>query len=390
MQTPYYVIHVDELNNNYLNLRSALDRYWKNNIIGYSYKTNSVPWIVSHFANLGAYAEVVSEDEYSLAKFIGVKNEKIIYNGSIKTQKSFVEALRNFSYVNIDSQRELEWLTELPLGEYNLGLRVNFDIERLCPNSSQCGTKGGRFGFCYENGELEKVIRFLQNRGVRIKGLHLHTSSKTRGVEIYKAIADTACIVADKYNLYLSFVDIGGGFFGGLPSKPQFDNYFQAVSEILRKKFNENNTTLIVEPGMAVIGSPVSYVTSVIDVKDTTYGRFVVTDGSRTNIDPLENKTSYFYEIVASNQKERLRRQVICGFTCMENDRLFEINNEYQLNVGDKIVYHKVGAYTMCLTPLFIKYFPDVYVEREGKYQKIRGAWSSVEYVQNSVWEQLK
>ena len=36
------------------------------------------------------------------------------------------------------------------------------------------------------------------------------------------------------------------------------------------------------------------------------------------------------------------------------------------LTVGDLITYHKVGAYTMCLTPLFIKYFTDVYVRDNG------------------------
>ena len=38
----------------------------------------------------------------------------------------------------------------------------------------------------------------------------------------------------------------------------------------------------------------------------------------------------------------------------------------------------------MCLTPLFIKYFPDVYVESNGNIKKIRSAWTPNEYVQRS------
>ena len=41
----------------------------------------------------------------------------------------------------------------------------------------------------------------------------------------------------------------------------------------------------------------------------------------------------------------------------------------------------------MCLTPLFIKYFPDVYVEHEGKLKKVRDAWSPKEYMQNCATE---
>ena len=55
-------------------------------------------------------------------------------------------------------------------------------------------------------------------------------------------------------------MDVGGGFFGGLPSKPQFEDYILSMASILAKYFDVNKTKLIVEPGMAVIGAPVSYV----------------------------------------------------------------------------------------------------------------------------------
>lgn len=94
----------------------------------------------------------------------------------------------------------------------------------------------------------------------------------------------------------MDYIDIGGGFFGGLVNKPQFDDYLSLIESILSDCFDSNKTTLIIEPGMAVVGAPISYVSTVIDVKDTEYNRFVITDGSRTSIDPLMTKSSYFYE----------------------------------------------------------------------------------------------
>lgn len=386
MKTPCYIIDKQELDSNFKKLRDALENYWPNYVIGYSYKTNALPWVISYFDTLGCYAEVVSEDEYALAKRIGVEKGNVIYNGPIKTKETFLEAICEGCIVNIDSQRELEWLSQSSAGVKEVGLRVNFDIEKFCPGQSQCAEEGGRFGFCFENGAFEKALRKVEQQGFTVVGLHLHTSSKSRSLDIYRAIAQMACVIADKYELRLKYVDVGGGFFGGLPTKPQFDEYFNLITGILRNKFKPEETALIIEPGIAVIGSPVSYVTTVIDVKDTVANRFVVTDGSRTSIDPLMNKDSYFHSYVHKEHTDNLPKQVICGYTCMEHDRLFVANNVPELQVGDQIVYKKVGAYTMCLTPLFIKYFPDVYVDDGKNLVKVRNAWSPDEYIQKSVF----
>lgn len=386
LKTPYYIIHKKDLDNNFQKLTSALDKYWNNYIIGYSYKTNALPWIIKHFNDLECYAETVSEDEYNLAKLVGVASNRIIYNGPIKTKETFIEALHRDCIVNIDSQREIDWLDEVEKDKRIVGIRINFDIEKMCPGQSQCPEEGGRFGFCYENGELKKVLDILREKNVRIAGMHLHTSSKSRGLDIYKAIAKVACIIQRKYGLALDYIDIGGGFFGGLPNKPQFDEYFAIMEQILLECFTKK-TKLIIEPGMALIGAPVSYVTTVIDVKDTEYDRFVVTDGTRTSIDPLMTKTSYFHSFKKQEETETHPKQIICGYTCMEHDRLFEEKNSQTLQVGDQIIYDKVGAYTMCLTPLFIKYFPDVYVEENGKLSLVRKAWKPEQYVMNSIIE---
>lgn len=385
IKTPYYIINKEELDFSFNKLVEALKKYWNNYIIGYSYKTNSLPWIVRYFDKRGCYSEVVSTDEYELGKKLDIKKNKYIYNGPVKDKESFMEAAQNGCYINIDSNRELEWATELT-GDYKLGLRVNFDIEKYCPNQSQCGNEGGRFGFCYENGELNRAIDFLTKNNVQVSGLHLHVSSKTRSLEIYEAIANMAVQIIKEFNLNLSYIDIGGGFFGGLENKPQFEDYIKLVSAILKKSVSPENTILIIEPGMCLIGSPISYVSSVIDVKDTTYNHFVITDGTRTSIDPLMTKSSYFYHINYNSLKDRkLDKQVICGYTCMEHDRFFEEYNNYELSIGDKIIYEKVGAYTMCLTPLFIKYFPDVYVLDNNQFIKVREKWTPIQYIQNSI-----
>jgi diaminopimelate decarboxylase len=78
--------------------------------------------------------------------------------------------------------------------------------------------------------------------------------------------------------------------------------------------------------------------------------------------------------------------QVVCGLTCLEYDRLFTLPaGKKMLNVGDLIVFHRVGAYTMALTPLFIHYFPIVYVHQpDGQVEIVREEWTAEEYIQKS------
>lgn len=385
--TPYYLIDKDALDADVAELKDALRSYWNNYVMGYSYKTNSFPWIIDYFNGKGFYAEVVSDDEYSLAQYMKVDNDKIIYNGPIKSKETMLEAIQNGCIVNLDAKREIEWLDELKNKKnYSVGIRVNFDIEKMCPGESACGNQGGRFGFCYENGELKSAIEEIQQKKIRVAGLHLHVSSKSRGINVYRAISHISCEIAQKYELDLDYIDIGGGFFGGLENRPKIRDYLKQIVPILAKQFSPEKTTLVIEPGMSMIGPNIEYVTSVIDVKDTTYGRFVVTDGSRTQIDPLMSKTSYFYKVEKVRQNDIiLETQIICGYTCMEHDRLFVLNNHSALQVGNIIRYQKVGAYTMCLTPLFIKYFPDVYVKKDGKVRLVRRRWTAEMYTQGMV-----
>ena len=368
-------------------LTSSLEKYWNNYIVGYSFKTNSLPWLVNYVKQKGFYAEVVSDDEYSLARLMNYEDDKVIYNGPIKSRETFLQAMNFGCIVNVDTKREIEWLKELPKGKnYKVGVRINFDIESACPTESACGDDGGRFGFCYENGEFKNAVDVIQAmENVSVCGIHLHCSSKTRSLNIYKAIAQMACKIKEEFDVNFEYIDIGGGFFGGMDNRPKFPDYLKLVSEILSKAYNPVETMIIVEPGMSLIGPAIDFVTSVIDVKDTTYNRFVVTDGSRTNVDPLMTKSAYFDEIIyQSHDRAEMEKQVICGFTCMEHDRLFVLKNGKELMVDDKIVYHKVGAYTMCLSPLFIKYFPNVLLNDNGKLTVIRDKWDAKAYSQYS------
>lgn len=395
LQTPYFIIDEPVLQHYYDMLVKSLSESWGNYLIGYSFKTNSLPWLVSYVKRRGAYAEVVSEDEYSLAKYMGFQDDEIIYNGPYKGLKSFEDVLLAGGIVNLDSMQEIDWLTDLagahPDKIFEVGIRANFNLEKMCPGETTMGEVSGRFGFCYETGKFAEALKILRSlSNVSVTGLHLHSSSKSRSVNIFRSIAQMACQLKTEFNLNLNYVDLGGGYCGGMEGRPEYPDYFPVVAEELRKCFSPNQTRLIVEPGISLISKCTTFVTSVFDTRDIKGTRYVMTDGSRFNIDPTMIKSSHLFHIDyttnCSTPRPVISQQIISGFTCMEVDRLFTHAAQPELIPGDRIIYENVGGYTMSLNPLFIQYFPAVYVRNGDNMHMVRKKWTPVEYVQGSEW----
>ncbi|MDO5019354.1 MAG: pyridoxal-dependent decarboxylase [Lachnospiraceae bacterium] len=399
--TPYFLLDEPILQRYFDMLTGALKENWPNYRIGYSFKTNSLPWLVNFYKKQGAYAEVVSRDEYGLAKYLGFQDSEIVYNGPYKDEQSFRDVVLAGGYVNVDSKWELEWLTKLSgeleeekaeekekVSEIHVGIRVNFNLEQMCPGETTMGETSGRFGFSYENGEFAKALSYVRALPhVKVTGLHLHSSSKSRSVQIFRSIAQMACRLKKEFDLTLSYVDIGGGYCGGMEGRPEYPDYFPAIAEELHREFDPEQTQLVVEPGISLISKGSFFVTSVIDVRDIRDTRYLITDGSRFNIDATMIKSSYLYHTKLQNPSAPvMERQEITGYTCMECDRLFTMENLPELQTGDQIIYENVGGYTISLNPLFIQYFPAVYVRNGEQMTEVRKKWTAKEYVQGNVW----
>ncbi len=363
METPYFLLKEELLSQNIAGFQGALREIWPNSILAYSVKTNSLPWILRWMDAHGVYAEVVSDEEYDLAMLSGYTEDHLVFNGPIKGLKKIRSALHQGGIVNIDSEKELLYLSaEKPTCRGVLGIRVNVNPALFSEKDVGYQEDGFRFGFSEENGELARALDSLEEAyQTRSFGLHLHVNSVTRSVDVYRAIARFAAALVQKYRLTPSFVDIGGGFFGGVPGKATPKEYLEAIKSELVPVVDPLITKLILEPGSAAVGSCFELHTTVLDVKDTARARIVTTDGSRIHIDPLWIKKRYLYTL--ETEGKRCPRQVICGYTCMDHDRLMILEDEPELSPGDHIVYARVGNYTVTFGGPFIRYLPPVYVQ---------------------------
>ncbi len=383
LETPCFVFDEPELRENFLGFDRALKQSWSPLArVAYSVKTNPFAWIIETARGCGCMAEVVSGEEFALALECGFEPRDVIFNGPIKTEDWLTWSLANGSIVNLDSAPDVatvcSYASEHP--GVRVGVRANIELERFCPGQTITGPRGGRFGFSFENGELGRVIKELRSSGAEVAGLHMHVTTLSRSLEVYRVLAEHAVDIARTYALELRWIDMGGGFYGGGPrNEGAYERYADTMASILRTVADPDQCALYVEPGGAVVCTPGRYVGKVVDIKDTTADRFVTCELSRINIDHEMKKTSYPLHLITDQQQSH-PHQVLCGYTCMESDRLCDLSDAPQLSLGDTVVIDFAGAYSMSFTPeFFIERPPAVYVRDE------RGACTLVRPLRRST-----
>ena len=97
ISTPYFLIRTKKVDALVEECLTSLRKIWPEGIAGYSFKTNNLPWIIKYMKEKGFLAEVVSSDEYQLAKAVGYAPSQIIFNGPVKGKGEFIEAVEKLA-----------------------------------------------------------------------------------------------------------------------------------------------------------------------------------------------------------------------------------------------------------------------------------------------------
>ncbi|TFE01709.1 diaminopimelate decarboxylase [Jeotgalibacillus salarius] len=380
LKTPCYVIYQHKLHENLYAIYTELAKRWDGNVrLGYSFKTNNFPYILDYIKQEGFLAETVSDDEYHLAIQHGFQPDQVIYNGPQKTEQLLIEAINQNSIVNVDNLQDVE-LIEKNLHRINqndpvIGLRVNVDLEALCPGETSAENGISRLGLSVESLEFRQAVERLKRAGFSIAGLHMHYSTKTRSVRVFRELSRQACQLIKEYELVdsISYIDIGGGFFKSSDPdvRPTPSEYAACITEELGKILNSSRVQVIIEPGASVIAASVEYVTRVINTRDVRGSRIVTMDGSSLDINPfMAKRMPVFYTSELSDTVEK--EQIICGSTCIEGDRFADLHKHRQFKKGDLMIIQNAGAYTMVYNNYFINTPPYVYAKEEDRYYLLR------------------
>lgn len=353
----FYLLDSKQYRNNFLELRDTFRKIYPNFNIAYSYKTNYTPKFCKIVNELGGYAEVVSEMELEIALRVGVKPNRIIWNGPIKNPKKLEEFLVAGGTDNIDSVEELEVVKNIaeryPDKTLNLGIRCNYEVNDGVVS---------RFGFDVDSEGFKKVLAFVTSTpNVHFINFQCHFAK--RQIEYWPARAKGMVELIDRLGIIPERIDIGGGLFGKMADslKAQFTNeipdykaYAEAAARVFAEYFADKDVKpeLLIEPGSAVVGDCMKFVGTVKTIKNVRGKWFATILGSQKNISMTGINPPMEVIAMGGEQKEYENMDMV-GFTCIEGDVLYH-NYNGKLAHEDAIVISNCGSYSLVMKPPFI------------------------------------
>lgn len=380
----FYLLDTDQFRRNFLELRGEFQKIYPKSNIAYSYKTNYIPALCKIVDELGGYAEVVSDMECSIARKIGVNPKHIAFNGPYKNMTKVEEFLLEGVNINVDSIYELKNVIDIankyPNREFSIGIRCNFDIGDGVLS---------RFGFDVEGEDFPRALNMIkETHNLRLKGMHSHYAS--RSLDTWPIRARKMLTVVQKYYEGVpEYICQGGGIFGKMSDslKKQFDSYIpnykeyaEAICPLYQELYGrlpeEQQPTLFIEPGSALVGDCMKFAAKVVSIKDVRGKGIATVLGSIYNINPTLNKKNPPLEVyhMGKNQKKMYTDLDFGGFTCIESDYLYR-HYDGELAVGDYVVFGNVGSYSVVLKPPFIlPNFAIVELKDNGEYRLIKCA----------------
>lgn len=353
----FYLLDSNQFQNNFNELKSEFERFYPNFNIAYSYKTNYTPKLCKMVNDLGGYAEVVSEMELEIALRLGVNPQKIIWNGPIKNTRVMEEFLLEGGTVNIDSIEELYQVKKIAIKHenklLNIGIRCNYEVGDGAIS---------RFGFDVNSEDFMDAFRFaVDTKNVKLINFQCHFAK--RQVEYWPARAKGMVSLMDRLGYIPERIDIGGGLFGKMPESlktqlgaeiPNYRSYAQAAASVFAEYFSNKvvKPELLIEPGSALVGDCMKFVCMVKTIKNIRGKWFATVLGSQKNISM--GGVNPPIEVIALGQERKDYNDLdFVGFTCIEGDVLYH-NYTGKLGVGDIIVIHNCGSYSIVMKPPFI------------------------------------
>lgn len=353
----FYLLDSKRFRGNFIELKEAFSKIYPNFNIAYSYKTNYTPKLCRIINELNGYAEVVSEMEMEIAIRIGVKPEKIIWNGPIKNSDKLESFLLSGGTVNIDSVEEQTFIAEIaqqhPDNLMNVGIRCNYDVGDGVVS---------RFGFDTEGEDFKNVITFVTSTS-NVKLVNFQCHFAKRQVEYWPARATGMIELIDRLGIIPDRIDIGGGLFGKMENSlkaqfpfeiPKYGAYAEASATIFADYFKDKKykPELLIEPGTAIVGDCMKFLGTVNTIKNVR-GKYIASIlGSQKNISMSDINPPI--EVIAMGKEQKYYENLdMVGFTCIEGDYLYH-NYNGMLAQGDVIVISNCGSYSLVMKPPFI------------------------------------
>ncbi|KAG5856021.1 hypothetical protein ANANG_G00003410 [Anguilla anguilla] len=352
----FYVADLGEVLKKHLRWVRALPRVTP----FYAVKCNDSRAVVMTLAALGTGFDCASKNEIQLVQSLGVDPSRIIYANPCK-QVSHIKyaSAHGVQMMTFDSEVEL-----MKVARYHKNSKL---VLRIATDDSKAVCRlSVKFGATLKSSRL--LLERARELGLDIIGVSFHVGSSCTDPETYsQAISDARCVFDMGFTAVIN---------------PALDKYFPPDSEV----------QVIAEPGRYYVTSAYTLAVNII-AKKVVMKEQLACDYEN---DGANNRTLMYYVnegvygsflavfldhtyVLASPHKklkpgERTYPCSIWGQTCDGLDRIVEQCILPDLQVGEWLLFHNMGAYTITMSSNFNGFQkPDIhYVMSRSVWQRIQ------------------
>ena len=383
--SPVYVYDAEKMESQYNRLTQAFQNVQQLRI-NYAVKALSNVNILSFMHSLGAGLDTVSIQEVKLGLSAGVPAQMIIFTPNGVSLDEIEEAAALGVQINIDNLSLLEQFgnkhPDIPVC-----IRINPHVMAGGNANISVGHIDSKFGISIH--QLPHIVRIVENTGMRINGIHMHTGSDILDIDVFLHAAEILFTTAKSFN-NLEFLDFGSGF-----KVPYHPNDIETNIEELGQKLGERfksfckdygkELTLAFEPGKFLVSEAGYFLTQVNVVKQTTSTVFAqVNSGFNHLIRPMLYGSQHHIENI-SNPNGRERFYSVVGYIC-ETDTFANNRRINEISEGDLLCFHNAGAYCFSMASNYNSRFrPAEIFWHQGEAKLIRKAEQFDDLLHNQV-----
>lgn len=236
-----------------------------------------------------------------------------------------------------------------------------------------------RYNPCCKNSKLGISIKdFVEyinkNDSDFISGIHFHTNCDSTD---FKFLVETFNIIENNLQDFLykiKWINLGGGYL--------FSNseQIQIFQNLIRKIKTKYNLEVYIEPGASLIRNSFSLVSSVLDIFNSDNKDVVILD---TTVNHLPEVLEFNYKLNINNSSHFAQYEyIIAGLSCLAGDLFGKYKFDKQLQIGDKIIFNNVGAYSIVKANMFNGInLPAIYINDKQNGLKLIKEYSYKDFI---------
>lgn len=348
--TPAYIFDFDAFKKKVIYTADMLG----NIPLTYSIKAN--PYLMKKLPEQIKHVEVCSPGELEICKKYNIPGSRIIYSGVNKQESDITEALMH--EVDIATAESMLHIQTEQKAASKLG-KVQKVILRL--------SSGNQFGMS-EKDIFDILEHSDKYKNINFYGIHYYSGTQKKERQIKKDIERLLGFLTrakEQFGFEPHLVEYGPGFCSEYFSEPYDETEKEAFGQALPllKDFAKKYP-LGIEMGRFLASPCGTYITTVSDMKVVDETNFVITDGGIHHLRYYgQTLAMQEPEIEVAVNKDEFDNYCLCGSLCTVADVLVRQTSLPKLNIGDKILFHRCGAYSVTeANVLFLsRKMPDMY-----------------------------